>query len=465
MRAFFAILLALPSLAVAQGFPRTAALASTTAPGGGIVFSPTGGSFSGVTQFVGLSYPTTPADTIVFTIGTLCSNPAVTCPVGNSVISLASALYTGPASGCSSGSGGFGTCIKAPTTGSGTTINVQVETAVITQQNNMSTTSLPASWFPNHWRMITPNTLTAPSTGLVAVPTTGTCGAGGCAGNVLKNTLDTTKPAKVSYLSCSPSSDCSTGGGVGTLGTVTSAWAIPNATVPVTPPVDPLTGVAANATSLGFFSSSQSQSSYGDPQFLFTEVNAQNCGLPSVCTWMVEDFWILADGGPVAAWEADLQIGDNVGAWTAALQCRIHSHSGTLVGWGQGNQTLFPPIHIPNTSAANCPSTTQWLHVIYYATLNPGAQTYTIVSLTLQSAPGGPAGSTGYAVFPVGVTYNVDPKQVIGDSCTNQIQIDQWCGPSGCGTTQYAGAYIALNKVHCGTGTPPVAGPTTQIYN
>lgn len=448
-----------------QSWNGNGALAGSS-PGGGIVFSPLGGSYGG-TQYVGLSYPTTPSDTIVFTKGTLCSNPAVTCPIGSSVLSLASALYNGPncipTSGCISSSGGFGTPIKATV---GTTINAQVETAVITQQNNLSSTALPASWFPNHWRMITPNAFTAPTTGLVAVPTTGTCGAGSCAGNVLKNTLDNTKPAKVCYLSGSPSSDVCTGGGVGTMGTVASAWAIPGATAPVTPPIDPLTGVAANATYIGMTSSSQSQLSYGDPQFLFTEVNAQNCGLPSVCTWMVEDFWILADGGPVAAWESDLQIGDNIGAWTAALQCRIHSKSGTLIGWGQGNQSLFPPKQIPGTTAANCPSTTQWLHVIYYVTLSPSAQTYTIVSLTLQSAPGGPAGETGYVVFPVNVTYPVDPKQIIGDSCTNQMQIDGWCGSgSNCSSTQYHGAYYALNKVHCGTGMPPVAGPTTQFYN
>lgn len=428
---------------------------------GALIFSPIGGTY-GSTQFVGLSYPTAPTDTIVFTLGALCPSSG-NCPAGDSVISPASAHYTGPncipTSGCTSGSTGFGTPIKATITGAGTTINAQVVQGVSVQQNNLSTTSLPASWFPTHWKFITPNTLTTTS-GSVSRPTTGTCGAGSCAGNVL---------SAVCYLTVtSPATGC-TGGGVGSKGTVLTAWAIPAATAPVTPPTDPLTRLAANATYLGFTSSSQSQSSYGDPQFLYTESNegSQSCAnLASVfCTSVDEDFWILADGGPVAAWEADMQIWDSTGAWTFALQCRVHGPSGGLFGWGQGNQTIFPPRLIPGTTSANCPSTTQWLHVMYHGTRNQSAGTFTILTLTLQSAPGGPAGSTGYVVFPVNVTYNVDTGTT-GNSCTNQMQIDAWCGTgNNCSSTQHAGAYYALNNVTCGTGTPPVVPVVTQIYN
>lgn len=464
----------LSAAAMGQSFPRDGALASTSVPGGGIIFSPAGAT-TGTTRFVGLSYPTVPTDTLLFTLGILCTPSS--CPAGGSVMSPASAHYTGPncipTSSCSSGSSGFGSAIKATT---GTTINAQVGQGISVQQNNLSTTSLPASWFSTHWKMITPNKLTSSGgvlSGVVAVPTTGTCGAGSCAGNVLLNGQTTSQASKVCYLTVtSPAVGC-TGGGVGTKGSVVSAWAIPNATAPVTPPIDPQTGVAAKATYLGFTSSSQTQTSYGDPQFLFTETgeSSQSCAnLASVfCTTVDEDFWILADGGPVAAWEADMQIWDSTGAWTFALQCRIHSASGTLVGWGQGDQKIFPPKHIAGTTAANCPSATQWLHVMYHGirTQNvgtPSAGTFTILSLTLQSAPGGPAGATGYVNFPVNVTYTVDTN-TSGNSCTNQMQIDQWCAAGGaCSSTQYAGAYYALNNVTCGTGTA-VTPISTQLYN
>ena len=452
-------------MASGQGFPRSGALAGSV-PSTGLIFSPTGGTFGG-TQYVGLSYPTDPTAEIFFTLGPLCTPSS--CPTGSSVLSYASALYTGPncipTSSCTSSAGGFGTPIKAPNTGSGTTINALVAQAIVSKQNIMSNTALPASWFPNHWKFITPNTLTSPTGGLVNVPTTGTCGVTPCTGNILKNTLDSSTANKVCYATVYDSTKGCTGGGVGSTGTVVNAWIIPNATAPVTPPTDPLTGLAALPTYMGYSSSSQSNGGWGGPQTLYTATGDSACA--TFCTWMAMDFWILADGGPYAAIEADMQMGESsTGSWTFALQCRTNGPSGSFQGWGQSNQTNWPPKLIPGTTAANCPNSTQWLHVMYYGTRDQTAKTFTIVSLALQSVPGGPAGASGYSVFPVNVTYAVDPKDTVGNTCTNQMQIDAWCAAGGvCNTTQHHGAFYALNNVTCGTGIPPVVGTNTQLYH
>lgn len=441
-------ILATAALCGAQSWNTNGALAGpASTPSSGIVFSPTGGT-TGTTRYVGLSYPTVPADTLFFTLGAICTPSS--CPVTSSVISGASAVYKGPncipTSGCTAGSTGFGSPIKATV---GTTINAQVYQAVSINQNNLSTTSLPANWFPSHWKYIPSNTSSTP----VSRPTTGTGCGGSCVGNILTSSM-------ICYIP--------TCGGVGTLATIVNAFVIPGATAPVTPPTDPLTGLPAVVTHIGFSSSSQKNNSSGDPQILYTESNESSQDCPSLgtafCTWIVEDFWILGSSNPVAAWESDAQIFDSGGRWTFALQCRVHGPNSAAFGWEYSNQTNWPPTHIPNTTVSNCPSATQWLHVIYTGTRNQSAGTFTILTLTLQSAPGGPAGATGYATFPVNVTYFAASGS--GNSCTNQMQIDAWCGTgSNCSSTQVADAYYALNNVSCGTGTPPVTSVATQVYN
>lgn len=467
--------LAAATAAYGQGlpFPGAAALAGTAGTNG-IVFSPTGGT-TGATQYVGLSYPTVPADNIFFTLGPLCPVSG-NCPVGDSVISGASTAYTGPkcipTTTCTSGSNGFGTAIAAHVN---TTINAQVYQGFSINQNNLSKTALPANWFPVHWKYIIANCKTAGTSGqkcfgvtpvIVTTPTASTgCGISGfgetCVGNVMTGSPSSplTYCGSVPTVPPGTSANC----GVSFVNVTGSVFVVPNAPTPqATAPIDPSTGAPAAVTHLGFNTSTFQQAGGGRPQVLYTETNesSQDCA-STFCTWMTQDYWILADGSVVAAYESDMQIWDSVGEWTFALQCRLHGSFGITSGWGYGQQT-GNLLQVPGTTSANCPSATQWLHVIYTGTRtqnvsNPAAGTFTIVSLTLQSAPGGPAGSTGYAVFPINHTFTVDSAGT-GNSCTNQFQIDGW-------SSGINGAYYALNNVTCGTGTPPVTPVATQLYN